>query len=136
VDDQPIPLVDEGLGNSAYLFDLGDGRALAVDPSLDLRTVDAAAAEHGLRIAYAAETHLHADFLSGARQLAHDHGTQILASAAGRRTFAHRPLDDGDEIDLGGLRLRALATPGHTRSTCRSCCSTATGRSGCSPAGR
>jgi hydroxyacylglutathione hydrolase len=114
VDDQLIPLVDEGLGNSAYLFDLGDGQALAVDPSLDLRTVDAAAAKHGLRIAYAAETHLHADFLSGARQLARDHGTQILASAAGQRTFAHRPLNDGDEVDLGGLRLRALATPGHT----------------------
>jgi len=109
-----IPLVDEGLGNSAYLFDLGDGQALAVDPSLDLRAAHAAAAKHGLRIAYAAETHLHADFLSGGRQLAHDHGTQILASAAGRRTFAHRPLDDGGEVDLGGLRLRALATPGHT----------------------
>jgi hydroxyacylglutathione hydrolase len=114
VDKSLIPLVDEGLGNSAYLFDLGDGRALAVDPSLDLRAADAAAATHGLRIAYAAETHLHADFLSGARQLAHDHGTRILASAAGQRTFDHTRLDDGAEVDLGGLTLRALATPGHT----------------------
>lgn len=114
MDDRLIPLVDEGLGNSAYLFDLGDGRALAIDPSLDLRAVDAAAARRGLRIAYAAETHLRADFLSGARQLAHDHGAQILASAAGQRTFDHRRLDDGAEVDLGGLRLRALATPGHT----------------------
>jgi hydroxyacylglutathione hydrolase len=115
VDERLIPLVDEGLGNSAYLFDLGGGRALAVDPSLDLRAAEAAAAEHGLRIAYAAETHLHADFLSGARRLARDHGAQILASAAGHRTFDHRRLDDGDEADLGGLRLRAVATPGHTR---------------------
>ncbi|GLI02720.1 MBL fold metallo-hydrolase [Phytohabitans aurantiacus] len=114
VDDKLIPLVDEGLGNSAYLFDLGDARALAIDPSLDLRAADAAATEHGLRIAYAAETHLHADFLSGARQLAHDHGTRILASAAGRRTFDHIGLDDGVEVDLGGLTLRTLATPGHT----------------------
>lgn len=114
VEDRLIPLIDEGLGNSAYLLDLGDGRAVAVDPSLDLRTADAAAAARGLRIVYAAETHLHADFLSGARRLAHDHGTRILASAAGRRTFDHQPLADGDEIDLGGLRLRALATPGHT----------------------
>lgn len=114
VADRLIPLVDEGLGNSAYLFDLGDGRALAVDPSLDLRATRAAAARHGLRIAYAAETHLHADFLSGARQLARDHGAQILASATGQRTFEHRRLDDGDEVDLGGLRLRAMATPGHT----------------------
>jgi glyoxylase-like metal-dependent hydrolase (beta-lactamase superfamily II)/rhodanese-related sulfurtransferase len=114
VDGRLIPLVDEGLGNSAYLFDLGDGRALAVDPSLDLRAADAAAAKQGLRIAYAAETHLHADFLSGARQLARDHGTRILASAAGRRTFDHVRLDDGEDVDLGGLTLRALATPGHT----------------------
>jgi hydroxyacylglutathione hydrolase len=112
--DRLIPLVDEGLGNSAYLFHVGDGRALAVDPSLDLRAAEAAAAEYGLRIAYAAETHLHADFLSGARQLAADHGARILASAAGRRTFDHVRLDDGDEVDLGGLTLRALGTPGHT----------------------
>jgi hydroxyacylglutathione hydrolase len=109
-----IPLVDEGLGNSAYLLALGDGRALAVDPSLDLRGVYAAAAKRGLRIAYAAETHLHADFLSGARQLARDHDARVLASAAGERAFPHTGLGDGDEVDLGGLRLRALATPGHT----------------------
>jgi hydroxyacylglutathione hydrolase len=108
------PMVDEGLGNSAYLLDLGDGRAMAVDPSLDLRGVDRAAASQGLRIAYAAETHLHADFLSGARQLAVDHGATILAAAAGARTFDHVRLDDRDEVDLGGLTLRALATPGHT----------------------
>ena len=109
-----IPLVDEGLGNSAYLLELGDGRALAVDPSLDLRAVMRAAGQRGLRIAYTAETHLHADFLSGVRQLAHDHGTQVLASAAGDRGYGHRRLVDGDEVDLSGLRLRALATPGHT----------------------
>lgn len=109
-----IPVVDEGLGNSAYLLDLGDGRALAVDPSLDLRRAHEMARRHGLRIAYAAETHLHADFLSGVRQLAHDHGAQILASAAGERSYEHTRLVDGDEVDLGGLTLRALATPGHT----------------------
>jgi hydroxyacylglutathione hydrolase len=112
--DRLIPLVDEGLGNSAYLLDLGDGRALAVDPSLDLRAVDRASATRGLRIAYAAETHLHADFLSGARQLSAEHGARILASAAGDRAFEHVRLGDGDEVDLGGLSLRALATPGHT----------------------
>jgi glyoxylase-like metal-dependent hydrolase (beta-lactamase superfamily II)/rhodanese-related sulfurtransferase len=112
--DRMIPLVDDGLGNSAYLLDLGDGRALAVDPSLDLRAVSRQAALRGLRIAYAAETHLHADFLSGARQLAADHDARILASAAGKREFAHTALADGDELDLGGLTLRAWETPGHT----------------------
>ncbi|WP_256725609.1 rhodanese-like domain-containing protein [Streptomyces sp. IMTB 2501] len=113
-DDFLIPLVDEGLGNSAYLVDLGDGRALAVDASRDLRALHAAATRRGLRVAFAADTHLHADFLSGAVQLGHDHGATVLASAAGRRAFEHQGLADGDEVDLGGLTLRALATPGHT----------------------
>ncbi|MFF4655751.1 rhodanese-like domain-containing protein [Streptomyces sp. NPDC001381] len=113
-DDHLIPLVDEGLGNSAHLVDLGDGRALAVDASRDLRALRAAADRRGLTVAFAADTHLHADFLSGAVQLAHDDGAAVLASAAGNRAFEHTALADGDETDLGGLTLRALATPGHT----------------------
>jgi glyoxylase-like metal-dependent hydrolase (beta-lactamase superfamily II)/rhodanese-related sulfurtransferase len=109
-----VPIVDEGLGNSSYLADLGDGRALAVDAPRDLRAVRAAARAHALTVAFAADTHLHADFLSGAPQLAADDGAQILASAAGARAFSHRGLADGDEVDLGGLTLRAWATPGHT----------------------
>ncbi|MFC4463560.1 rhodanese-like domain-containing protein [Streptomyces xiangluensis] len=113
-DDHLIPLVDAGLGNSAYLVDLGDGRALAVDASRDLRALREAAERRGLTVAFAADTHLHADFLTGALQLAADEGTTVLASAAGHRAFPHTALADGDETDLGGLTLRALATPGHT----------------------
>ncbi len=109
-----IPVVDEGLGNSTYLVDLGDGRALVVDAARDLRAVRAEAERAGLRVAYAADTHLHADFLSGAVQLAATDGALVLASVAGGRTFPHQGLRDGDEVDLGGLRLRAWATPGHT----------------------
>lgn len=113
-DSHLIPLVDEGLGNSAYLVDLGDGRALAVDASRDLRALRGAAQRRGLTVAFAADTHLHADFLSGAVQLHHDTGATILASAAGGRAFDHVGLADGDQVDLGGLRLQAIATPGHT----------------------
>jgi hydroxyacylglutathione hydrolase len=109
-----VTLVDAGLGNSAYLVDLGDGRALVVDTSRDLRAVRREAERRGLRPAFAADTHLHADFLSGAVQLASTEGVTVLASAAGRREFAHTGLGDGDEVDIGGLRLRALTTPGHT----------------------
>lgn len=109
-----FPLVDEGLGNSAYVVDLGDGRSLVVDVSLDLRGAWAAGKRRGLTPGFAADTHLHADFVSGARQLAATEGTTVLASATGHREFAHTGLRDGDEVDLGGLRLRAWATPGHT----------------------
>ncbi|MDP3712381.1 MAG: rhodanese-like domain-containing protein [Mycobacteriales bacterium] len=109
-----VPLVDEGLGNSAYLVDLGDGRALAVDPSRDLRSLREAAGLHSLTVAFTAETHLHADFLTGSVQLAADQGAQVLGSATGHRRFDHRGLVEGDEVDLGGLTLRALVTPGHT----------------------
>lgn len=109
-----IPVVDEGLGNSAYLVDLGEGRALAVDAARDLRALRAQAERRGLRVAFAADTHLHADFLSGALQLASSDGARVLASAAGMRAFDHVGLRDGDEVNLGGLTLRALATPGHT----------------------
>jgi hydroxyacylglutathione hydrolase len=109
-----VPLVDEGLGNSAYLLDLGDGRALAVDASRDLRALRAAADSRGLRVAYAADTHLHADFLTGALELAASDGARVLVSAEGNRAYGHTALADGDEVDLGGLSLRTLATPGHT----------------------
>jgi hydroxyacylglutathione hydrolase len=113
-DAKVFPLVDEGLGNSAYLLDLDDGRALAVDVSRDLRTVRELAERRGLKIAYAADTHLHADFLTGAVQLAASDEAQVLASAQGQREYRHATLADGDEVDLGGLRVRVLATPGHT----------------------
>jgi hydroxyacylglutathione hydrolase len=108
-----LPIVDEGLGNCAYLVDLGDGRAMVLDPARDPSPYLAAAERRGLAIAYVAETHLHADFVSGSRELA-AHGAQVLAARAGGIEFPHRGLVDGEEVDLGGLRLRALSTPGHT----------------------
>ena len=63
-------LVDEGLGNCSYLVDLGDGRAMVVDPERDPRPYLAYAQRRRLRIALSAETHLHADFISGSRELA------------------------------------------------------------------
>ena len=109
-----VQVVDEGLGNTSYLADLEDGRALVVDPSRDQRAMQRALSAAGLRAAFAADTHLHADFLSGVRQLSATDGATVLASAAGLRDFDHTGLRDGDEVDLGGLRLRAWATPGHT----------------------
>jgi hydroxyacylglutathione hydrolase len=106
------PVVDEGLGNSAYVVELGDGRALVIDPARDPTPYLELARWRRLQLAYAVETHLHADFLTGSRELAAA-GAEILAPRASRLGFAHRGLEDGEEVDLGGLTLRALATPGH-----------------------
>lgn len=106
------PIVDEGLGNSAWLVDLGDGRVLVVDPSRDVESYLAWAEQRGRRLAFSVETHLHADFVSGSHALASLGATAIAPTASGLE-FGHRGLDDGDEVDVGGLRLRALATPGH-----------------------
>jgi hydroxyacylglutathione hydrolase len=106
------PVIDEGLGNSAYVVELGDRRAMVVDPARDPSAYLAAADRLGLEIAYAVETHLHADFLTGSRELAAA-GAQILAPRASRLRYFHRGLEDGQQVDLGGLALHALATPGH-----------------------
>ena len=75
-----VALVDEGLGNSSYLIDLGDGRALAIDPPRDPTGHLAVAERLGITISHTAETHLHADFVSGSRELA-ARGATVLAPA-------------------------------------------------------
>lgn len=109
-----IPVVDDGLGNSTYLLDLGDGRALVMDPERDLRQVRAEASRRGLSIAYAVETHLHADFISGVAELAEIEGATVLAPEVGPRGFAHTGLTGGQSVGMGRFTLQALHTPGHS----------------------
>ena len=109
----PVPFVDEGLGNTSYLVAVGAGRALVVDPVRHPARYLAEAERRGLTISFAVETHLHADFVSGARELAALGATTVAPAAAGHH-HGVRGLGDGDELDLGGLTLRAVATPGHT----------------------
>lgn len=108
-----VSFIDGGLGNSSYPVDLGDGRARVLGPSRDPSPYLAAAERARVKVAYAVETHLHADFVSGSRELAAQ-GATVLVAAAAEIEFAHRGLGDGDEVDLGGLTPRALGTPGHT----------------------
>jgi glyoxylase-like metal-dependent hydrolase (beta-lactamase superfamily II)/rhodanese-related sulfurtransferase len=72
------------------------------------------AAAHGLRITWVLETHLHADFVSGHRELAARTGATIGIGSKAEAQYPHRGLREGDEIPIGGARLRALETPGHT----------------------
>lgn len=103
------------LGDRSYLLiDERSGTAAVIDPQRELEPYLDAARRHGSRIAYALETHLHNDFVSGARRLAAEHGTTVVASRAAGLMFAHRGVAGGDTIDLGSVRIQVLATPGHT----------------------
>ena len=113
-DTPPVtPIVDAGLGNTSWIVDLGDGRLAVVDPGRHPGRYLAEAERRGARVAFSIETHLHADFVTGSRELA-DFGATVVASAGAELAWPHRPVADGGTVDLAGLRLRALATPGHT----------------------
>jgi glyoxylase-like metal-dependent hydrolase (beta-lactamase superfamily II)/rhodanese-related sulfurtransferase len=107
-----LRFTDRGLGNDSYL--LVSGRiAVALDPARDVRRYFEASLLRGASIVAAVETHLHADFVSGARQLA-ARGAKVYASAAGDLSFPHHPVRDRERVRADGLSLRALATPGHS----------------------
>jgi hydroxyacylglutathione hydrolase len=109
------PFVDTGLGNSAYLVGSHAAkRAALIDPLRDVDRYLYAAEQLGVSIAYVLDTHLHNDFVSGAREIAAQTGAVIGASAIGGVDFEHRPLGENDELEIGDLRIRVLATPGHT----------------------
>ena len=104
---------DPGLGNTSYVVDLGDGSALVVDPERDPLPYLTAAHEIGLVIRHVAETHLHADFVSGARELV-ALGASLIAPRGSGLAHAHHPVDGGDEVPVGDLSLSVVASPGHT----------------------
>jgi hydroxyacylglutathione hydrolase len=113
----PVPIVsivDEGLGHSSYVVGLGDGTALVVDPARFPDAQRRSAGERGWRIAWTADTHSHADYISGSPELAAG-GAVFLASKDARLEVEHRPITPGETVDLAtGVTLRAIATPGHT----------------------
>ena len=90
------------------------GRCSVIDPARDLDRYVQIAANHGTRIVYAFETHVHNDFVSGARELADQTGCQVAASASGGLLFPSVRLQEDDEFDLGEFKVRVLHTPGHT----------------------
>jgi glyoxylase-like metal-dependent hydrolase (beta-lactamase superfamily II)/rhodanese-related sulfurtransferase len=101
------------LAQASYV--IGDGgEAAVIDPRRDVQEYLDDAARAGLRIKYVIETHLHADFVSGHRELAERTGAEIVFGAKAGAAVPHRPVSDGDELRIGGARLRILETPGHT----------------------
>jgi len=101
------------LAHASYMLG-SEGVAAVVDPQRDVEIYLEEAKNQNLQIAYVIETHLHADFVSGHRELAARTGAEIVLGAQAGATFPHRAVKDGDEIRLGRSILRFLETPGHT----------------------
>ena len=101
------------LAHASYLIG-SEGVAAVVDPQRDVDLYVIEAASEGLEIKYVIETHLHADFVSGHKELAARTRAEIIFGEKARATFPHRAVRDGDEIKLGKVTLRFMETPGHT----------------------
>ncbi|HET7678268.1 MAG TPA: rhodanese-like domain-containing protein [Candidatus Limnocylindrales bacterium] len=105
----------DGLGHlSAVIADDGRGLAAVVDPRRDVDVYLEEARQRDLRITHVLETHLHNDYVSGARELAALTGAEHVIGVGAELAFAHRPVRQGDVIEVGSLRFEALETPGHT----------------------
>jgi hydroxyacylglutathione hydrolase len=108
----------DGLAHLSYLVgDRSSGRAAVIDPRRDVEIYLELAQKHRLTITHAVETHIHADFVSGSRELAARTGTarvHVSVEGGARYGFAHDPLRDGSRVQLGAVILTARHTPGHT----------------------
>ncbi len=117
-------IVDDKLAQHAYLVGCQRTRqALIIDPQRDVDRYVAMARNEGLRITATAETHIHADFLSGCRELVEHHGCRAFLSAEGGPDWQYEwasgnhsvtLLRDGDSFTVGGIGFQAVHTPGHT----------------------
>ncbi len=87
---------------------------VVVDPQRDLDRIDAMLSSAGGRLVAVLETHVHNDYVSGGPALARRHGAAYCVPDGSEYAGPHRPLAAGDEVAVGGVRLRALSTPGHT----------------------
>jgi glyoxylase-like metal-dependent hydrolase (beta-lactamase superfamily II) len=101
------------LAHASYLL-ASEGEAVVVDPQRDVEIYLKAAAERGLQIRHVFGTHLHADFVSGHRELAHRTGATIYIGAQAGATLPHVAVRYGFELRVRKMRIQVLETPGHT----------------------
>lgn len=101
------------LAHASYLM-ASEGEAVVVDPQRDVELYLTAAAQRGVTIRHIFESHLHADFISGHRELAARTGATIYMGAQAGATFPHVSVRDGFELKFGKVLIRVLETPGHT----------------------
>src|ERR1700693_4837985 len=101
------------LAQASYMIG-SKGEAAVVDPRRDVEAYIDEAAKEGLTIRHVIETHLHADFVSGHREMARRTGAKIYFGYKAQPMFAHVAVNERDQIRMGTVVLRFLETPGHT----------------------
>lgn len=110
---QLVQIRRNGKGCLSYLFG-ASGEAAVVDPSVEVQAYLDAAARRNLTIKHVIETHVHADHLSRARELCQATGATLTLPPNERVTFPYTAARDGETIDMGGIPLEVISTPGHT----------------------
>ena len=101
------------LAHASYML-ASEGEGVVVDPQRDVDIYLQAAAEHGVQIRHIFETHLHADFVSGHKELAERTGATIYIGRSAGARFSHVDVGDGFQLRVGKIRIDVLETPGHT----------------------
>jgi hydroxyacylglutathione hydrolase len=114
---------DPKVAHASYMVGCqATGEAIVIDPARDIQPYLEAAGENGLKIIGAAETHIHADFLSGSRELAEQTGAKLYLSNEGDENwkyefadeYAHQLVKDGDTFKIGNIKFEVMHSPGHT----------------------
>ncbi|HEY7143006.1 MAG TPA: MBL fold metallo-hydrolase [Streptosporangiaceae bacterium] len=108
-----IPVETPSLGDRSYLATDG-AVAVVVDPQRDVDRVLTLALDRGVRITDVLETHIHNDYVTGGLALAAQTGARYHVNAADQVSFDRTPVRDGELIEAGAMRVRAISTPGHT----------------------
>ena len=114
---------DQALAHASYLVGCQRAKAaIVVDPGRDIDQYLEAAEREGMKLVGVAETHIHADYVSGARELADRVGAKLYVSDEGpsewkykyAKQYDHQLLKDGDSFRVGNVKFDVLHTPGHT----------------------
>lgn len=105
--------VTKGLGNNSFLVE-SEGEAFIVDPQRDAWRFLELAYKWDLDVRFVFETHVHNDYISGMHQVRDETGATLALPHEGKYEFSHKPMKEGDKIQVGNVVVEALASPGHT----------------------
>ena len=106
-------ILNERCGCASYVIACHSRDAVIVDPALDIQEYESLLQARNLKLRYVIDTHVHADHISGARLLAQKYGAELCMYVDAQVTYPFQPLQNGEELAVGQLRIKVLHTPGH-----------------------